>query len=270
MFSGSAGGLADPNYLLDPFPFVGGYASDASGRTPVDPRLVEGEKTAVVVTLGQSNSCNTASGGAYTPTNTTKLQNLNLWDGGVYQAADPLLGCTQIDANWATRFGDQMISAGHYDRLILCPAGISATSIAQWAVGGIWNHRIGVVCKRLAALGLTPTIILWAQGEADAAGTTTQQQYIDRLTSVVNTFRGLGAKAPFFVAQSTWQSGGLQTNSSAIRAAQAAIVNHNLGIWAGPDTDNLDNSYRRDGTHFNQFGAASAANAWQAAVEAWI
>jgi hypothetical protein len=46
------------------------------------------------------------------------------------------------------------------------------------------------------------------------------------------------------------------------------IVNHALGIWAGPNADAIDGTAgnRWDGLHFSDAGAATYAAAWVAAM----
>lgn len=259
----TGGALSDPFRLSNAgLPNVNYYKLDE--KDLVDPRIVPGERTGVIVTVGQSLITNNVSG---TYSCGTKVHNLCLDNGGVYQAVQPLLGCSISGgevrpSNYAMHLADKLIAAGHYDRVIIAPIGIGGTTVAQWAPGGPCNHRIGVVAQRLAAHGYVLDMILWHQGESDhgiAATTMTS-----RLQAVIATFRTAGLTAPFLVAQASWN---LSLTDPKVRQGQAAAVD-NVSVFAGPNFDTLNNSYRADTTHFNQAGAEAASTMWLASIEA--
>ena len=47
-----------------------------------------------------------------------------------------------------------------------------------------------------------------------------------------------------------------------IREAQRELVDFTQNIFPGPDTDTLDQTYRRDNTHFNDLGLDRFAELW--------
>ena len=252
---------------IDPFqmrqPDYPGYYN-LSGKVAVDPRIQSGELTKVIVTIGQSLITNHVSG-SYTPG--PKVHNLSLDSGGVYEAKQPLLGCSLTatparESNYAMHLADKVIAAGLADRVILAPIGIGGTSVSQWANPLHCGERIPVLARRLAGQGYSADAILWHQGESDHG--MPQADYTAYIQSVIGTFRANGMSCPFLVAQATYLYG---VTSAAIRAAQAAVVD-GQSVFAGPDIDTLGSSYRVDDLHLNQTGADAVADLWLAAIGA--
>lgn len=269
----SPGGITDP-YALS----VNGLAFpphfDLTGKTKVDPRIDPLERTLVIITLGQSNAANHNSG-SYSPD--AAVNNISIENGGIYVAVEPLLGCTgplnrygtttvyTSSSNFATRLADKLIDGDYCDRPILVPIAVADASIGDWAPGGPCNHRIGVAVARLAALGYSDldTIILQCQGEKDNNLGTSAGDYETRCLAAIETFRDLGVDAPYFVSQTSRNGSGL--TSADVRAGQAAVVD-DITVFAGPDTDSLDGTYRYDGVHFNATGSNAVADLWLAAI----
>lgn len=256
----AAGSTSEPYELK---PFLNGLipALDLTGKTPVSPKILLNQSTAIIVVLGQSNITTTVLGGAYTPVN-SMVHNLNVYTGGMYRAADPLLGDQTSAGNYGstlTRLGDKLITQRVFQRSILKPLGVGASTISDWDVGGHYHHRIDVCARRLQSLGLTATHIIWHQGESDAVDGTSQAAYYAALLRIIAAFRAAGMGAPFFVCKATWFAGSLPAGSAAVRAAQAQIVDNDT-VFAGPDTDTLDNTYRFDTTHFSPTGSEAFAD----------
>lgn len=264
MRSGSS--AQDPYHLNVNF----GDARDPGTRTQVDGSIQSGESTGVILTLGQSNGAN-AVVGPYTPSQ-LRNNNFNIADGGVYVSQGLLLGCNGVIAgtnfsNVFARVADKMILAGIYTRVILVPLSIGGTTVADWAGTGIYDckNRVTVACERLVAAGLSPDLILWHQGEADAGAGTSESDYQAALLSVIANIRSFGFDAKFLVSLVTHWTGTVTPGgvyATAIRSAQGSIVNHSTGIWAGPDTDTIPDSSRADGVHWNATGADQVSSLW--------
>lgn len=258
--SAFAGTSGDPFFLSQAGYFPGYY--NLTGKTAVDPRLLPAERTLVLITIGQSLFTNHVSGSYACK---QKVHNLSLDNGGVYTAAQPLLGCSLTptparESNYAMHLADKIILANKADRIILCPIGIGGTTIAQWASGGVCNERIGVLARRLEAQGYAAGAILWHQGESDHG--TAQSSYAAALSSVIGTFRANGLTAPFFPARATYSYGAVD---AAVRAAQLGVAD-GVSVHAGPDLDTLGSANRVDDLHFNQAGASAAADLWLSSI----
>ena len=257
---------------IDPYLFgeisgqpAGGYRY-AVGRSVRDPRLIEGERTGVFIIAGQSLCCNSVNA-TYTPIHDSKIDNLNIYDGLLTEAVDPLLGCQLTGGNIFLRVADLLISDGIYDRVILIPVGIGATSIANWAtdLNSALRDRLVVASRRAAALGLSITAYLCMQGETDTLLGTSQATYGSALAILLSIPAAAGFNAPWLVGKSTHVSG---ANSSAVRAAQEAAVN-NINVFAGADTDTITGiANRYDLTHPTAAGAALMAPLWKNAIAA--
>lgn len=234
------------------------------GKVVSTPLLLPGDRTFTGLIAGQSNGANYATGANYTPTNADKIDNLNFIDGGTYKGADPALGASGSGSSWLFRFADKLISGGLYDRVILVPIAVGATSVLDWLPSGIVGKHFAAASARCANVGLVPSAILWQQGEADHA--MTQATYKTNLLSVIGSSRAAGFVAPWLVGKSTYNGG---VTSAPVRAACAEVVN-GLDVFAGADTDTLTGTANRDAglTHFNAAGADAAATLWKAAVDA--
>lgn len=261
----SAGSAPDPcalPYFFAPDP--GGYAT-SDGKVRRDPRLNAGETTGVFVVAGQSNCANTVETNA-TLTNASKIDNLNIFDGGLYAAADPLVGCDGLLGNTFSRVADKLITAGIFARVILIPIGVGGSSAAQWADTSALGQRLIVAARRAAALGLTVSAYLWQQGEQDKTNGTSQSSYAASLAAAIALPRNAGFNAPWFIAKCSYINGAV---SSAVQAAQVAAANGTT-IFAGADTDSLTGTTtnrRPDDTHFKAAGADAAATLWKTAID---
>lgn len=274
----SSGGASINPYKITEYPastglWSGGFNSP-DGKTQVYPGPLAGETIGAFIIAGQS-----VSGGwvnaDYTPSN-SKVHNLNIYTGGMYHAADPMLGGNNgkmfgssfgFDPNasgaWGCQLADKLINAGKYTRVILVPAWCGGASVADYA--STYEDRIITADRRLKSVGITPTAVLWGQGEEDNILGTSQASCTSALNSVINSVRSSGVTCPWLIAQESYVGG---TTSAAVRAAQASVVTGT--IYQGPDADTLGSSYRYDGTHWNAAGADAYAALWQAAINSHL
>jgi hypothetical protein len=230
---------------------------DTAGRERV--ALAPGESfDAVLLIAGQSMSTN-AGETPYAPRRA--VANLNVYDGEIYAARDPLLGTSEDRGSVASRLGELMIERGVARRVLLVPIGIGGSTMREWAPGGPLFARFVVAQRALAARGLAATHVLWAQGESDAVLDTTRLDWLADFQAMTNGLRALGIAAPVLVARSTFCHE-TRPNSAAIREAQADAVDPANGILAGPDTDTIGPELRFDRCHFNAEGLARAAALW--------
>ena len=217
-------------------------------------------KTAIIVVHGQSNAAN------YGSTRYTAREAVDNFDpatGKCLAAADPLLGTDGAGGNFATRLGDILIQAGRYDRVIIVPVALASTSISV-----LNNERAELLTNALSkmkAAALTPTHILFQQGEQDAGLTTSAEQYVSQLHQLVKRFRTAGFDAPFYLSRST-KCGGGESNAAAVRAGQLSAIDDALNIRQGPDTDTIGNDGRADGCHMNEVGTLANAALWAAFI----
>lgn len=233
---------------------------DTTGRTRVAcADLVDG-RTAVWLTLGQSNAANEGDLAYETGAG---VYNLNFLDGQCYVAQDPLLGATGTGGSVWTRTADRLIAAGAVDRVVIIAIAVGGSSIRRWAPGGDLAGRIGQASAAVAAAGLRVTAVLWHQGESDVG--MDPAEYADWFGKVLAEIRAQGIGAPMYVAQASLCK---NHGSPKLRATQRALAARYPGVRAGPDTDTLDRfEWRRDLCHFTAAGLAEHARLWADVLE---
>lgn len=262
------GSSSDP-YIL---PELSGYApgwQNYGGRTLISP-LPIGGNTAVFMLFGDS-TCSNVVNSLYTPTQSLN-QNFNVYNGGLYTTAEPLLGCNINTANlssgsYFSRVADSLISNSAFSRVVLVPFGVGGSLLADYAVGGGINGRIAAAYRRVQAAGLDAGHVYWffQCGANDKSAGTSQVSATASITSVVATIRTVSSANIFIPTHSNF---GLAT-SAAIQAAQAAVID-GVSIFSGGNIDSLAVSALNywDNTHFNATGAAAAATLATAAITA--
>jgi len=176
------------------------------------------------------------------------------------------LGTDGMGGSFATHLGDMLVQSGRYDRVILVPIARGGASLSYLNDEGAELTTNGIA--KLKAAGLTPTHILFQQGERDALMTTTAEQYAALLHQLVKRFRAAGFEAPFYVSRSAKCDYAKPTNIAAVRAGQLAAVDAALNIHRGPDTDTIGNEGRSpDGCHMNEIGTIANAALWAAYIK---
>lgn len=236
-----------------------GY-SDVSNRVAVNFTLNGAQRNGVFICIGQSSSGNFGVT-PQTPHNGA-VYTVNLYDGIVYTAKDPILGCSGTAGSYWCLIADALIDNSVLDVFVGCHVSVGGTLIAQWAPGGEFAHRIVVAERRLAALGIPTTAYIFAQGPQDAFAGTSQSAYAASLNSMIAASRSRGNTAPWFVGLHAKRSPDTPSASAAIRAAQLSAIN-NIDVFQWVDFDTLDFSpgvhHQADGNHLNDAGNAQVA-----------
>ena len=280
-------GISPPDpYLLPPIAPQAGIVNlineNTNGLTPrASQSLSSAVRNLVIVGAGQSNMADSPQATAYTPSNPSALDQFNINDGALYPATDPLLGCSLNNGggNPLLRLGDNLVTAGLFDRVVLASVAIDGTAVVEWETG-TYSTRLTVLFKRLAAKGLVAgtnvtVIVLWGQGETDTTNGTTQTAYTNSLNNVIAASRTAGFSGTWFVAVQTYNTG---STSAAVAAAQAAVVNHGSNVWAGPNADAIIGTTcagltcRPDNLHFGNNGMpvyVGSVSGWQFALHAF-
>ncbi len=231
------------------------FAQPAASEGKPQPRVM------VALVFGQSNAGNWGES-----RRVAGPRVFNFFRGRYERARDPLPGADGQGGSVWTRLGDKLIAAGLYDRVVFVPAAIGATEIAEWAPGGRLHQDLLRNVRAARRARLTFTHLLWHQGESDAVLGTSAEDYQARFLAMLAAIRALGVNAPAFVAVAT--RCGQYPPNEVIRSAQRSLVNPALGIFAGPDTDQLGPEYRYDGCHFSEHGLDMHAQMWLEVIRA--
>ncbi len=215
----------------------------------------------VALTFGQSNAANYVQG-----RHVSAAGVINYFRGLCYAGRDPLPGAGGTGGSVWSRWGDLLIASGDYDQVVIAGVAVSASGISRWTVGGDLHPRLIEALEGMRAQGLTPTHLLWHQGETDAKEGSSAEAYRRRFMAMIDSVRAQGITAPVLVATATYCHG---RSSAELRAAQASLVDPGAGIHAGPDTDALVGpQWRHDDCHFSEAGAARHAELWRDALRA--
>lgn len=232
-------------------------------------RIAPGETVAVFIIAGQSLAANVngvVGDPAYVPVYPSRCDMLNIDDGAIYAAKEPMLGCETAGGGKSifVRVADKLIAAGYRQRVILINVAIGGTSSDVWK--NDLYQRIVIANERAKAKGLTVNAVLWQQGEADNFYSVNQTTYAANMTSVINSVRAKGVSAPWILAKSTKTA---NSDSAAIRAAVDQLAN-GVDIFVGPDNDSLTGGNRiADGTHMTApVGCDNAAILWRNSIQA--
>lgn len=273
----SYGSFSPPDpFLLNPntvFPVTYNY----DGKTLVDPRLVPGENTIVVIPFGDSlATC--SENAAYLPSS-NRVHNLSLQNGGMYNITTPIVGCTNntnpaISGQWSIRLGDKMIADATVARLITMPIGVGGTQTSDWAASGSLNSRMGVAFRRLQYMGLTAADVVWlcSLGANDQALAVPSATVRANLNSVVSSIRGFGSTHRILMAKSSYafgSDGG--ANGTAVLNGILNSISDNAAnkVYAGADYNSVTGvGNRYDGTHFTATGSDTVAGLWKSAIAA--
>jgi lysophospholipase L1-like esterase len=213
------------------------------------------QRVMVALAFGQSNAANFGEnprhGGAGV---------FNFHQGKLYAAHDPLLGAGGDGGSVWTRLGDRLIATKYYDAVVFLTLGVGGAALARWTVNGDLHPKLVTAIRDVQSHGLPITHVLWHQGEKDAMLHTSKQAYKQMFMDMVASIRRHGVTAPIYVSVATrCQKVRAQEE---IRQAQQELVDMDEGIYAGPDTDTLDWSYRYDGCHFSDEGLERCAELW--------
>lgn len=262
----------DLNALTEYFPAgatdnLNAGLSFMTGKVQRDGTVLGSQRTAVLPIFGQSNNCN-VNPSNFTPVNPSVVDNFNIYNGGTYAGTTPLLGCstsTLGPGNPFIRLADSLITGSVFDRVIVAPAGIGATTMNMW--GADQFQRVAVMGRRLAAAKMTATAVLYQQGETDNGNGTSQASYAADLALFIAKVR-LWHSGPIFIARSSWASGAAAANVT--NAQVAALTNIANGIWSLGNMDSLTGANRQaDGTHLSDAGAAAWAALMVTALHAY-
>jgi hypothetical protein len=217
----------------------------------------------VLLIIGQSN------GGNHGQTSSTARRavfNFNLFDGLCYRACDPLLGATGDGGSPWCILGDALMVADFAQSILLCPLSVGGSTVAEWAPGGTYQHRMRYGIAGLRQIGFEPSCVFWHQGEADALYGTSADEYTSAFRGLVRSLRDLDIRAPIFVATASYfaMPEGYASNQTIIRHAQQSLINPHQGILAGPDTDLIRDRF--DGCHMGCAGLLEHARMWQVSL----
>ncbi|MFC1769906.1 sialate O-acetylesterase [Nitrospirota bacterium] len=234
-------------------------------NTPVHEQIdcasISSKRLMVALILGQSNVANTA------PSLSSASGNVFiLYKGKCFHAKDPLLGTSGKGGSVWPLLGDMLISENIYDNVLFIPIAIGGSRVRDWAPEGYLHDRLIKTLERIRSSGFRETHILWHQGESDSIKETSKDSYVKSFNEMVQSIRSQDVEAPLFVSVASVCR---NEPSLEIRGAQKEVLNKEMNILPGPDTDELGPRYRKDGCHFNTEGIKAFASLWLQLISAY-
>jgi len=233
--------------------------TDAGGIL-CQPTINPAQKTLALIVLGASNGASVGPS-AYVPSNTTVIDNLNIYNGALYVASDPLLGqsmSTLGPGSVSLILADGLI--GIFNRVILVNAAIGGSTSIMLGIGGVHYERGCVAMRRLAAAGITAATtgvtigLLFMTGENDTG--TSAANYQAAIQQQVAHIQSCGFSGRIFIPTETFLGGAV---NATIQTAQANLVALGNPWFAGGNLDSLGTGSRQaDQTHFTNAGQISA------------
>lgn len=255
---------------------------DTHAKTLSNQTIDTTKKNLFLIYIGQSTDSN-ISPTAYSPANPNAIDNLNIYDGAIYKAVDPLLGAsiglTGNLGNPCTVLLDALVTAGSFDRTICAPIAIDGSIGVEWATGQN-STRAPVAAYRFLQLRDANNFpvtcstthvtcaVICCYGETDNLDGTTQASWVATFTTLRNNVIAAGfSPARWFVARKTL----FGVTSPAIEAAQwnnapSGVINNSIGIFQGANADAITGNTcpnggvlacRQDGVHWTNAGNIS-------------
>ncbi len=227
---------------------------------------LKSDSTIILFTLGQSNAAN-SSDIYYNPHNPM----LNYYDGSLYKAEEPLMGASGDGGCVWTILADRLIDSGWCKKVIIIPIAEGGATAERWARGD-YHEKLIKTLDDLIDHDITPTFILWHQGESDNGHPT--GPYKKDLGIILETIRGKGFNAPFFCAVASYSIGALDTKplgiDTALQNAQRDFIKHSKNVYMGPFTDSMIYAFQRHDTqHFSLRGNFEYSLLWYNSLMAY-
>ena len=128
------------------------------------------------------------------------------------------------------------------------------TRAQDWASGKVTN-KFDLVLKKLKKDGIEIDYVFWHQGESEMknANKIYYQKYINDIQLIFHKFLAASNKTKIGMALVSVCN---SEKSKSLVHSQRLIIHGNDRVFLTLNTDDLGNSYRYDGCHFNSLGAS--------------
>ena len=214
----------------------------------------------VLLALGQSNAANHGD-----LKNSAAEPVILISEGKCILAADPLPGGTGEGGSIWQRLPALLRPLLKDPRpVVLSVLAVEATTIDDWTTPqSPLRKRLATHVESMNKLGLTPNLILWQQGEADALRGTSSSEYSAGLARLATVLKEAMTDAPILLARSTLCR---SSQNVAVRKAIEETVANSRRLRLGPDTDTLSGKLLRNGCHLTNEGLDGAARMWATSI----
>ena len=218
----------------------------------------------VIAVLGQSNASNSVPHQNHPD---KKLPIFMAFNGRCYVLEDPILGTDNtLGSIWPSFALALHKSLG---KPIVIVAGAASNSrVGDWSEmrTGILQRILDQAANLYSSSNLSVDHVIWLQGESDAAQTQVSDRdidanYVSKLNSVFDTLaeRIFQENKPSFFVTTTSVCFDTLEGNQVIRDSQKRIIELRQDTRFAGDTDEIGQSGRHDGCHFNRLGAESVS-----------
>lgn len=222
-----------------------------SSRTPTPverPIGICDENTYCVVVAGQSN---VASHGA--PRGRAGKNCFALTASGWYVGDDPWPGGSGTGGSVWSRLSPEILDRKIASYVVIGCVAVGSSRVEDWSSGGRLCPKLDEIAQAFAKEQLKVDVVIWHQGETESWQKSADPiEYRRHLSSLVDRWRTEFPNAKIIVCQTSRDGQGVV--HPGIRAAQLAVCDISERVVSGPDTDELDDSFRHDGVHWNEKG----------------
>jgi Carbohydrate esterase, sialic acid-specific acetylesterase len=216
-------------------------------------------RTAVFLIIGQSNAAN--SGGQRFPVKSGRVA--AYFDGTCSVAASPLLGSSGVAGEPWSAVGDNLVTGGSFDDVVIIPAAVGGSRLSEWIGEGELRSMLKKTVED-AQKHYRITHVLWHQGEGDFSLRTSEDAYVSGFNSLAGDLRAWGVIAPIHVSVASHCGDGESWSpDNPVTRAQRRLASSGEGFKAGVDSDSLlDVLDRFDGCHMAGSGLTKVIDAW--------
>lgn len=223
------------------------------------------KSSAIIIVAGQSNSGNYAE----TKGLNSHGENIaNYYSGQCRVASDPLMGADGDSGSPWIRMANKLVDMRKFDRVLIVPVSVGGSSMARWRQGGDLRFVLETQIKRLNALGIPATHVLWVQGEADRFQTSRYRldggvRYHDDLLDLAGMVTENTA-AKFYITLTSSCTNDPKAAREIKWAQKEVILSLNNGrVLQGPDLDKIKSKGDRyDACHLSDQGVGKFADGW--------
>ena len=214
----------------------------------------------VIATGGQSNAANTNSGADEREPSPDVL---TFHEGACHLAASPMLGATGGRGSLWPALGDAL-AARTGRPVVFVNGAVGGTEFTDWL-----DPRSGYLAALedriagAAAAGMAPDLLLWHQGETDAAVSSGAEESEAKLTALTAALLEAAPGATVYLFRASRCRRGEEGGEPVpfLTEAQTHVAEADPRIVAGMDTDALGDDFRWDGCHFNSAGREAIVKA---------
>lgn len=202
-------------------------------------------RTIHVLALGQSNLAN--HGQSRRASTFGKALHL----GALHPLADPVPGGSGKMGSVWPRLAEILLRRADVADFVVSLRAVGGTSIADWSLAGKCYESLAADLPAIAKAAPPVTHVVFHQGERDNLLATSTADYVERFGHLHRLVHAALPGARWIICQASLRAAIV---APAVAEAQRIVSNSLKDCILGPDTDELREGFRSDGTHLNAAG----------------